>query len=281
MRYITFEYHGQRKLGVREGSNIRLLGDERLEDLLANGVDLAKYGAAHKSTTLLDEAEVLFLPPLMRPPKILCVGLNYSAHVDESPFKQLTTPTIFFRTHTTLVGHGRSMIRPLSSDSLDYEGELAVVLSKGGRHIKPEEALDHVAGYSLFNEGTVREYQYQTTQWTMGKNFDFTGAFGPELVTADELPLGAKGLQLETRLNGAVVQSANTDSMIFNVATLISFISQAMTLEPGDVLVTGTPAGIGWERKPRLLLKEGDVCEVSATGLGTLRNSIADEASTL
>jgi acylpyruvate hydrolase len=172
------------------------------------------------------------------------------------------------------------MIRPRVTDSegLDYEGEIAVVIGKGGRHIAQGDALSHVAGYSLFNDGSVREYQFKTPQWTVGKNFDGTGAFGPDLVTADELPLGVKGLRLETRLNGQIVQSASTDEMVFDVATLISVISEAITLEAGDVIVSGTPSGIGWARTPKLLMKAGDVCEVSVEKIGMLRNVIADEA---
>src|SRR5690606_6339205 len=162
------------------------------------------------------------------------------------------------------------------SDSLDYEGEVAVVLGKGGRYISKENALDCVAGYSIFNDGSVREYQFKAPQWTVGKNFDATGGFGPDFVTADELPAGAKGLKIETRLNGKVVQSATTSDMIFDVATLISIISEAITLEAGDVIVSGTPAGIGWARDPKLLMRDGDVCEVTVEKLGTLRNPIVD-----
>jgi 2-keto-4-pentenoate hydratase/2-oxohepta-3-ene-1,7-dioic acid hydratase in catechol pathway len=173
------------------------------------------------------------------------------------------------------------MIRPrvTDSDGLDYEGEIAVVIGRGGRHISKDAALSHVAGYSVFNDGSVREYQFKTPQWTVGKNFDGTGAFGPDLVTADELTPGVKGLQLETRLNGEVVQSASTDEMVFDVASLISIISEAITLEAGDVIVSGTPSGIGWARSPKLLMKAGDVCEVSVEKIGTLRNVIADESA--
>ena len=178
------------------------------------------------------------------------------------------------------MAHEQPLVRPAVSDSLglDFEGEIAAVLGKGGRHIREEDALECVAGYALFNDGSVREYQFKSPQWTVGKNFDDTGAFGPDLVTADELPPGAKGLLLETRLNGEVVQSASTDDMIFDVAQLISIVSQAITLEPGDVIVTGTPSGIGWARTPKLLMKHGDLCEVSVEGIGVLRNPVVDEA---
>jgi 2-keto-4-pentenoate hydratase/2-oxohepta-3-ene-1,7-dioic acid hydratase in catechol pathway len=153
------------------------------------------------------------------------------------------------------------------------------VLKSGGRYISKSTALNHVAGYSVFNDGSVREYQFKAPQWTVGKNFDGTGGFGPTLVTADEVPAGGKGLKLETRLNGRVVQSASTDDMLFDVASLISILSEAITLEAGDVIVTGTPSGVGWARNPRLLMQGGDVCEVEIEGLGLLSNPIQLEAS--
>jgi acylpyruvate hydrolase len=264
---------------VREGEEVRILGDETLESLLARGVDLVEYASPRAAQERLAADELKLLPPLQRPPKIICVGLNFSDHTAESKYEQPDYPTLFLRVTTSLVAHEQPMIRPRVTDSegLDFEGEIAVVLGKGGRHISKAEALSHVAGYSVFNDGSVREYQFKTPQWTVGKNFDATGAFGPDLVTADELPPGAKGLRLETRLNGQVVQSASTDEMIFDVASLISIISEAITLEPGDVIVSGTPSGIGWARNPRLLMKAGDVCEVSVEKIGTLRNVIADE----
>lgn len=221
---------------------------------------------------------VRYLPPVVNPPSIFCIGLNYADHTKESPYEQPDYPTIFPRYATSLTAHNEAIVRPLCSDSLDFEGELVVVLKSGGRHIGRDQALQHVFGYSVFNEGSVREYQFKSPQWTVGKNFDKTGAFGPIVVTADELPPGARGLKLETRLNGAIVQSANTSDMLFDVATLISVISEAITLRAGDVIVAGTPAGIGWARTPRLLMRDGDVCEVSIERIGTLSNRIVDEA---
>jgi 2-keto-4-pentenoate hydratase/2-oxohepta-3-ene-1,7-dioic acid hydratase in catechol pathway len=277
MRYVSFVKDGKSCLGVREGSDIRVIGEVSLESLLAQGVDLATYGRDHASDEMLSAAGLTFLPPLSRPPKIICIGLNYSDHTKESQYEQPDYPTIFFRIHTSLIAHQQPMIRPAASDSLDFEGEIAAVLGKGGRYISKEDALSCVAGYALFNDGSVREYQFKSPQWTVGKNFDGTGAFGPDLVTADELPAGAKGLRLETRLNGELVQSASTDDMVFDIASLISILSEAITLEAGDVIVTGTPSGIGWARTPKLLMKHGDVCEVSVEGIGTLRNEIVDE----
>jgi 2-keto-4-pentenoate hydratase/2-oxohepta-3-ene-1,7-dioic acid hydratase in catechol pathway len=203
--------------------------------------------------------------------------MNYQDHADENKLKPQTHPTFFARFTSSLLGHQQPILRPTVSDTLDFEGELAAVIGKPGRHIPVEKALDHVAGYSIFNDASVREYQSRGQQWTLGKNFDNTGAFGPEFVTADELPRGAAGLKLATRLNGATVQSANTSELIFDVATLISRLSEVTTLETGDVIVTGTPAGIGFFRDPKLYMKPGDVCEVEIEGLGTLRNPIQDE----
>ncbi|WP_454743934.1 fumarylacetoacetate hydrolase family protein [Cupriavidus necator] len=277
MRYVRFKKDNLALLGVRENGAIRVIGDESLEDLLARNVDLATYGKHQASSILVSEDDVTLLPPLSSPPKIICIGLNYADHTKESNLAQPDYPTIFLRVRTSLIAHNEPMIRPRISDSLDYEGELAVVLGKGGRNIPRERALDCVAGYSAFNDGSVREYQFKSPQWTVGKNFDGTGAFGPDLVTADELPQGGKGLRIETRLNGKTVQSAMIDDMIFDVASLISIVSEAITLEPGDVIVTGTPSGIGWAREPKLLMRPGDICEVIIGGIGTLSNPIVDE----
>jgi 2-keto-4-pentenoate hydratase/2-oxohepta-3-ene-1,7-dioic acid hydratase in catechol pathway len=214
---------------------------------------------------------------MRQPPKIICVGLNYADHTRETAFVQPDYPTFFARFASCLTAHNQPLVRPRLSDSLDYEGEMAVVLKSGGRHIRKEEALQHVAGYTLFNEASVRDYQFKSPQWTVGKNFDNTGAFGPELVTADELPAGGKGLHLETRVNGRVVQSANTCDMLFDVATLIATLSEAMTLQAGDVIVSGTPAGVGFAREPKAYLRAGDLVEVSIEGIGTLSNPVVDE----
>jgi acylpyruvate hydrolase len=281
MRFVSFERDAKPVLGVREGESVRVLGDETLESLLERGVDLVEYAQTNPGKETISFSGLKLLPPLRRPPKIICVGLNFADHTSESKYEQPDYPTLFFRVHTSLIAHEQPMVRPAVTDSegLDFEGEIAVVLGKGGRHIAREDALSHVVGYSVFNDGSVREYQFKTPQWTVGKNFDGTGAFGPDLVTADELPPGVKGLLLETRLNGEVVQSANTDEMVFDVESLISIISEAITLEAGDVIVSGTPSGIGWARQPKLLMKAGDVCEVSVEKIGTLRNVIADEVA--
>lgn len=277
MRYVRFLNQGQPVLGVVSAEGVRVLGTESIESLLARGVDLTTHGA-EAGGALVEIAEDAYLPLMQRPTKIICVGLNYADHTKESPYAQPTYPTLFPRWNSSLTAHNKPLVRPRVSDTLDYEGEMAVILKSGGRHIRKEDALNHVAGYALFNEGSVRDYQFISPQWTVGKNFDDTGAFGPVLVTADELPAGGKGLLLETRVNGKVVQSANTDDMLFDVATIISTLSEAVTLEAGDVIVSGTPAGVGFGMNPKVYLKAGDVVEVSIEGIGKLVNPVIDEA---
>ena len=225
----------------------------------------------------LDAAELL--PPLPSPPKILCVGLNYADHSAESGFAVPSYPTIFGRFASSLIGHGAPIVRPRVSEQLDYEGEFVAVIGQGGRDIPKARALEHVVAYSLFNDASIRDYQFKAPQWTVGKNFDGTGPFGPYLVTSDELPPGCRGLRLQTRLNGQVVQDASTDDLVFDVATLVSVLSEAFTLEAGDIIVTGTPSGVGLARKPPLWMKPGDVCEVELEGLGVLRNPVVDQAA--
>jgi acylpyruvate hydrolase len=225
----------------------------------------------------IDFDHVEFLPLLSTSSKIICIGLNYVDHSAESGFKQPDYPTIFSRFNSSLIGHGAPLVRPRQSSQLDFEGELAAVIGTGGKNISKARALDHVIGYAIFNDASVRDYQFKTPQWTIGKNFDSTGSFGPALVTVDELPVGCKGLKLVTRLNGEIVQSAMIDDMVFDVATQISLISEAISLSPGDVFVTGTPAGVGLSRKPPLWMKAGDLCEVEIDRIGTLRNPVVDE----
>ena len=278
MRFVSWQKNGTRGLAARRGSElVNLEGPDLMSVLRAGRPGLERAAALARTGKALDPAGLEYLPPLTNPPKIVCVGMNYQDHADENKLKPQTHPSFFARFTSTLVGHERPILRPKVSDTLDFEGELAAIIGQPGRHIAVEQALDHVAGYSNFNEASVREYQSRGQQWTLGKNFDSTGAFGPELVTADELPPGAKGLRLTTRLNGATVQSANTADLIFDVATLVSRLSEAMTLETGDVIVTGTPAGIGFFRNPKLYMKPGDVCEVEIERVGVLRNPIRDE----
>lgn len=263
--------------GLRESDAGYPGGVDALIGLDAEALNAA--AAALRAGAPIDPAAVEWLPPLARPGKILCVGLNYADHTAESGFEQPDYPTLFARFSTSLVGHGAPVVRPRVSEQFDYEGELVAIIGKGGRHIPRETALDHVFGWSIFNDVSVRDYQLKAPQWTMGKNFDGTGAFGPLVVTADELPAGARGLTIETRLNGAVVQHATTDQLIFDVAALIAIVSEGITLEPGDVVVTGTPSGVGAARKPPLWMKAGDVCEVEIEGIGVLVNPVVDEGA--
>lgn len=227
---------------------------------------------------VVDLESITFRPPLAcATSKIICVGLNYTEHTRESGYAPPTYPTLFTRYPSSLVGHRESLIRPLVSEQFDYEGELVAVIGARGRHISRSKALDYVAGYSVFNDGSIRDFQHRTPQWTMGKNFDRTGSFGPYFVTPDEVPPGGKDLKLQTRLNGRVVQSASTSEMVFSVIDLISIASEAMTLQPGDIIVAGTPSGVGAGRKPPLWMKAGDRCEVEIEGVGLLMNPVADE----
>jgi 2-keto-4-pentenoate hydratase/2-oxohepta-3-ene-1,7-dioic acid hydratase in catechol pathway len=304
MRFARYQQNGREGLAaVDEGGALHgfLVQEDGypgdLGALIAAG-DAALATAANRllNGPELARENVELLPPLPSPGKILCVGLNYTEHSRESGFEPPSYPTIFARFASSLIGHGAPIIRPRVSDQLDYEGELVAVIGRGGRNIAVADALEHVAGYSIFNDASVRDYQLKTPQWTVGKNFDGTGAFGPLFVTADALPPGCRGLRLQTRLNGQVVQSAPIDDLIFDVATLdqvvqsapiddlifdvatlVSLLSEAMTLAPGDIIVTGTPSGVGLVRTPPLWMRPGDVCEVEVESIGILRNPIADE----
>ncbi len=284
MRFIRFEDAGGVGLAVEANGAARGLHESdsgfpgTLSALVAKGRKaLTQAGEKLASGPAVDLAKAKILPPFPAPPKIICVGLNYRDHSAESGFKQPDYPTLFTRFATSLVGQGAPVVRPKVSDKFDYEGELVAVIGEGGRHISREKALDHVAGYSIFNDVSVRDYQFKSPQWTVGKNFDGTGPFGPVFVTADELPAGAKGLKIQTRLNGQVMQDANTDDMVFDVATLIVTISEAITLESGDVIVTGTPSGVGQSRKPPVFMKAGDRVEVEIEKIGVLSNPVVDE----
>ena len=219
-------------------------------------------------------ADVTLLASVPRPGKVVCLGVNYLDHAREGGNKVYDYPTIFLRCATSLVAHGAPIQLSPVSTALDYEAELAVVIGRVTKNVKEADALQHVFGYACFNDATYRDYQKRTTQWTIGKNFDQTGGFGPHLVTADELPAGCKGLHIESRLNGQVMQSANMDSLIYPVAQTLELLSKCMTLEPGDVVLMGTPAGVGYARTPPVWMGAGDVIEVEIEGIGTLRNPV-------
>src|ERR1700716_236130 len=290
MKIVSFESPTGLRLGVVEGDQVVDLqaADPKvptdLGALLAgtngdlSGVrDLAGRAPASARRPLKG---LKYAMPVGRPGKIICLGLNYLEHVKEGSQRDNIPrfPTIFMRGATSLVPHGQPIIRPKVSETLDYEAELIFVVGKRAKHLSAENAYSCIAGYSCGNEGSVREFQRKTTQWDMGKNFDRTGGFGPWMVTADELPPGGKGLKIQTRLNGQVMQSDNTDNMMFPVPETIAYITQGMTLEPGDIIVTGTPSGVGFARKPPVWMKNGDTCEIDIEKVGVLLSPIADEA---
>ena len=284
MRIIHFETGSVRGIAADDGSGWHGLTEREsgfpgfLPDLIAQGADLLRTGKDLLRMHAIDLNAVRILPPVPKPPKIICVGLNYDDHLEESGLKKPVYPEIFARFATSLIAHREPIRQPPESSTLDYEAELAVVIGRGGRRISRDRALDHVAGYSLFNDATIRDFQLRTPQWTMGKNFDGTGAFGPWLVTPDALPPGAHGLRIQGRLNGRVMQDTSTDRLIFNVPTLIELISVAISLEPGDVIITGTPGGVGAARKPPVFMQPGDVFEVEIEGIGVLSNPVQRES---
>lgn len=284
MRIVHFEKGGVPGIAGDDGSGWHGVTEREngfpgtLPELIAQGADLLRIGRNLLSMHVIDLDTVRILPPVPKPPKILCVGLNYDDHLEESGLKKPVYPEIFARFATSLIAHGEPIRLPRESTALDYEAELAVVIGRGGRRIHRDTALDHVAGYSLFNDATIRDFQLRTPQWTMGKNFDGTGAFGPWLVTPDDLPPGAHGLHIQGRLNGQVMQSSSIDKLIFNVPALIELISVAISLEPGDVIITGTPGGVGAARKPPVFMKPGDVFDVEIERMGVLSNTVQSES---
>jgi acylpyruvate hydrolase len=267
MRIVAFSRNGAVQYGVRTGDTVRV------HPAATSAVDLALDPGAYPAGEELALADLHLLPPVPRPGKIVCIGLNYRAHAIEGGNAIPDYPAVFLRAAGSIVGHGSPLLYPEVSDQFDYEAELGVIIGRTASKVGAD-ALDYVAGYCCFNDGSVRNYQRKSTQWTMGKNFDRSGSFGPELVTPDELRVGASGLRIVTRLNGETLQDSNTADMIFDVATLIATLSETMTLEPGDVIATGTPSGVGYARTPPVFMRPGDVCEIEIDGIGTLGNPI-------
>lgn len=216
--------------------------------------------------------------PVPDPGKILCIGLNYRDHAAEGGHDIPNYPAVFMRTPASLVPHRASLVLPRASDRFDYEAELVIVIGRRGRHIEESNALEHVFGYTLLNDGSLRDYQRKSGQWTVGKNFDGSGSMGPVIVSADELPAAASDLRVTCSVNGELLQNGNTAEMIFPVARIVSLLSEVMTLEPGDIIATGTPAGVGFARKPPLWLKPGDRCVVEIEGIGRLENDVVAES---
>ena len=286
MKLISFMHNGSATYGIVSGQNADLrvldlkpiLGDRApdLRSLIAKQLTGAAAEALKAHPATLNFASLELLPVIPNPDKILCIGLNYHDHVAETGRALTESPAIFVRMPASQVGHGQAIMRPPESFRLDYEGEIAIVIGTGGRRISEADAWGHIAGYSCYNDGSVRDWQNHTTQWTAGKNYWRTGGFGPWLVTADEIKPNQK-LTLTTKLNGVELQRATTDMMIHNIPRQIAYISTFIPLLPGDVIVTGTPGGVGNKRTPQLYMKAGDVVEIEVDAVGILRNTVRDE----
>lgn len=284
MRLVSFEHDGQQSYGLASDDRILEASVEfrqRFPDLravIAAGVEheLADDagGAIHNA------ADIHFVPVIPNPDKILCVGVNYREHIEEMGRQVPDYPVVFVRFSGSVVGHGEPIIRPAASEQLDFEGELAVVIGKRARHVSRETALDCVAGYCCFMDGSVRDWQRQTPQFTAGKNFQKSGAMGPCVVTADEIPDPSR-LQLTTSVNGELMQRGQVSDLVFDIPSLIEYCSTFAELLPGDVIATGTPGGVGAARTPPVWLKSGDTVEVKIPGVGLLRSPVLDESALL
>ena len=289
MRFTTFLANGQPRLGVIDGDAVIDLNSAAaatpsdLRAALEAGIDVRAAGskAIASKSPRLPLASLSLAPLLPEPGKIICLGLNYWDHAKEGGRQEKPDyPWFFYRGKSSLMGHGQPGRVPKVSIKFDYEAEMAVVIgARVPRHTGRADALQYVFGYSCFNDMSVRDYQKKTGQWTIGKNFDATGGFGPALVSADELAPGATGLRIQSRLNGQVMQDSNTSDMIFSVAETIALLAECMTLDPGDVIVMGTPAGVGQARTPPVWMKHGDVIEIEIERVGLLVNPIQNEAA--
>ncbi len=286
MKFTTYLRDGAPRLAVVDGADLIDLNDARphvpadLRAALKAGIDLpaAAREALAAQAARQPLAGTALAPLVPEPGKTVCLGLNYFDHAKEGGREKPDYPWFFYRGSSSLIAHGDAGVVPRVSGKFDYEAELAVVIGRTvPRHTPQADALQYVFGYSCFNDMSVRDYQKRTPQWTIGKNFDGTGGFGPVLVTADELPPGAVGLKIQGRLNGQVMQDANTSDMIFSVAETIALLAEVLTLEAGDVIVMGTPAGVGQARTPPVWMKAGDTFEVEIERIGTLVNPIANE----
>ena len=286
MKLLSFKLAGKDTWGAVVGERVVDLGAATgiatRADFIASPRYAEREALAAGAVPVVALADVDYLPVIPRPEKIVCAVRNYMDHHQEvlaaGMQRELSEqPPIFLRVWRSQTPHNGPIVRPRVSDSLDWEGELAVIIGREGRSIPEERAWDHVAGYSIYNDGSVREWQFHAKQIASGKNFESTGGFGPWMVTADEIAPGRQ-LKLETRLNGETLQSSHTGHMIFPIPKLIAYASEIFTLVPGDVVVTGTPAGVGWSRKPPRFMKPGDVCEVEIEGIGVLRNPIVQQA---
>jgi 2-keto-4-pentenoate hydratase/2-oxohepta-3-ene-1,7-dioic acid hydratase in catechol pathway len=281
MKLLSFRLDGRASYGLLRENEIvdlgrRIEGAPSLQALIAQPDGLSRAAAHAVARADHRLSDVHLLPVIVEPRTIACVGHNYEEHRVETQRDPTAHPSIFFRGPESLLGAGEPLLRPRESTQLDYEGELAIVIGKPGRRIAESDAWSHVAGVSCFNDASVRDWQHHTRQFGPGKNFPGTGAFGPCLVTLDELP-DNRVVDLRTRVNGVVVQQASTDQLIFPIPRLIAYISTFMTLQPADVIVTGTPGGVGVKRQPPLWLKPGDLVEVEISSVGVLSNPVAQE----
>jgi len=278
MKLASFILNDTPTWGAVDGDKVIDMGGMRptLKDALAAGIfgEIAERVDEHEGSANL--ADVTLLPVIPNPDKVVCVGLNYKSHIEETGRSDSDYPVLFTRWADTQVGSGQPMIRPVNSTAYDYEGELAVIMGAEARHVKEADALDYIAGYSCYNDGSIRDWQRHTHQFTPGKNFPGTGGFGPWMVTTDDIP-DPSSMRLQTRLNGEVLQDATTDLLVFSVPFLIEYISGFTTLRPGDVIVTGTPGGVGFKRNPPVFMKDGDTVEIDIDKVGVLSNPIKDE----
>ncbi|RQZ18760.1 FAA hydrolase family protein [Burkholderia sp. Bp9031] len=284
MKLVSYRRAGKAAFGAIKEQGIvdlasRMPALADLASLLADdaALDEARRLVAAAAAADFPLTDVELEPVIPRPNKIICVGINYVAHAAEAGRTVGKYPVIFHRYAETLLPHGAPLIRPTISDSFDFEAELAVVIGRGGSHIAPEDAMSHVAGYTCFNDASVRDWQFHTHQYGMGKNFRGTGALGPWLVTTDEIP-DYRELSVHGLLNGEQMQIGKLSELAFDIPALIAYVSQALDWQPGDILATGTPSGIGFKRQPPVFLKPGDTFDVVIPGVGTLSNPVADEA---
>lgn len=274
MKLVSFNRDGRPSWGVLEDRTVHETASERCPSLRsAIACGAINEDLVSAATARFELADIELAPLIPDAGKIICVGLNYNEHREESHNPVLEYPTLFIRWPDSLLGHGAAIVHPCVTTKLDYEGEMAVIIGREAHGVKAEDAYDFVAGYACFNDVSVRDWQKHTSQMTAGKNFPATGPFGPYMLTADEVP-DARDLELTTRLNGKVLQQASTRDMIFDIPRLIEYITTFTTLAPGDVLVTGTPGGVGFRRDPQVFMVPGDIVEVEITGLGTLSNEI-------
>ncbi len=283
MKLISFLNQGVPSYGIVDGDEVLdltpILGTQApdLKTLIAKDLLGAAAEAAKTHAPTLKFSQLELLPVIPNPGQIFCIGLNYGEHVRETGKEITESPAIFLRLPESQVAHGQDILRPAESHRLDYEAEIAIVIGKGGRRIQEEDAWDHIAGYSCYNDGSVRDWQVATSQWTPGKNFYRTGGFGPWLVSSDEIAPG-QVMHMQTILNGQVLQDTTTDKMIHSIPRQIAYISSFTPLSAGDVIVTGTPGGVGNKRSPQIFMKPGDICEIVVDAIGTLRNGIRDDA---